>query len=107
MKYAVLSAVVIAGLLFADSAANAQVVIGGGYRGVGIGVGIGGGYYVPPPPVYYAAPAVVYPGAYVAPAPVVVSPSVSVGVAAPFVIGGPLYRPYYAGYYRPYYRYHR
>jgi hypothetical protein len=106
MRYAVLSAVAVVGLLFADSAANAQVIVGGGYRGVGIGVGIGGGYYVPPPAVYYPAPAVAYPGAFV-PAPVVVSPSVSVGVAGPVVIGGPLYRPYYGGFYRPNYWYRR
>ncbi len=107
MKYAILGAVAVAGLLFAESAANAQVIVGGGYRGVGIGVGIGGGYYVPPPAVYYPAPAVAYPSAYVAPAPVVVSPAISVGVAAPIIVGGPYYRPYYSGYYRPIYRHYR
>jgi hypothetical protein len=108
MKYAMLSVVAVAGLLLADSAANAQVVIGGGFRGVGVGVGIG----VAPPPVYYPAPVVVAPapvypapGVVVAqPVPVVVAPpAVSVGVGLPLFVGG--YRPFYGpGFYRGYYR---
>jgi hypothetical protein len=108
MKYAILSVVAVAGLMAADSAANAQVVIGGGYRGVGIGVGIGPSYYAPPP-VVYAAPPVAYP-AYpapvaVAPAPVVVTaPAVSVGIGGPIFVGG--YRPYGYGW-GPYHYYRR
>jgi hypothetical protein len=47
-------ALILAGLFFSASTANAQPRIG-----IGIGVGVGPGYYAPPPPVVYAPP---YPG---------------------------------------------
>src|SRR5271168_871648 len=104
MRYAILSVVAVAALFTVDSAANAQVVVGGGVGvrvgAVGVGVGVAPAYVVPAPVV--VAPPVVY----AQPAPVVVVPAapvVSVGVGVPLFVGG--YRPFYGhGYYRPYFR---
>ncbi len=103
MKYAMLSAVAVVGLLLADSAANAQVVVGGG---VGVRVGaVGVGVGVAPAPVVVAPPTYVVPapGPVVVAQPVVVAPApvVSVGVGVPLFVGG---RYWHGGYYRPYYR---
>jgi hypothetical protein len=113
MKYAMLTAAVLGGLLLSEAAAKAQgIVIGaGGPRlGVGVGIGVGPGYYPYPAPAYVAPPVAYAPApAYVAPGPAVVGPAVAVGLPPVSIgVGVPAFRPgpFYYGGYRPYYHHH-